>query len=180
MTKSWKTKLIHSDAKIPQGYKSLATPTYRGSTTLFPSASAARDSWDQQRAGYTYGLYGTPTSLELAARICELEGGRFTMILPGGQAAISLIDLALLAAGDHVLVPYSVYGPNKLLTNRLLARFGVEATLYAPTIGEGIAALFRPNTRLVWTESPGSITMEVQDVPAIARVAHERGAIVAL
>ena len=100
--------------------------------------------------------------------------------MPGGQSAISLIDFALLNAGDHVLVPHSVYGPNKVLTNRLLARFGVEATFYDPTIGDGIAALFRPNTRLVWTESPGSITMEVQDVAAIARVAHERGALVAL
>ncbi|MEI4878450.1 hypothetical protein Q8G53_28870, partial [Klebsiella pneumoniae] len=73
MSKSWKTKLIHSDAKIPQGYRSLTTPTFRGSTTLFPSASAVNDTWDQERVGYTYGLYGTPTALELAARVCELE-----------------------------------------------------------------------------------------------------------
>lgn len=177
---SWQTRVLHAQAKLPQGYRSLTTPVYRGSTTLFERAVNVNDTWDQERAGYTYGLYGTPTALELAARICELENGRFTMILPGGQAAIALIDFALLAAGDHVLVPYSVYGPNKLLTNRLLARFGVEATFYDATIGAGIAELFRPNTRLVWTESPGSITMEVQDVPAIARVAHERGAIVAL
>jgi len=172
--------VLHAQAKIPQGYRSLATPVYRGSTTIFERASQVNDTWDQARAGYTYGLYGTPTSMELAARICELEGGRHTMILPGGQAAISLIDLALLAAGDHILVPYSVYGPNKLLTNRLLARFGVEATMYDPTIGAEIAKLFRSNTRLVWTESPGSITMEVQDVPAIAHVAHQRGALVVL
>lgn len=177
---SWQTRVLHAQADIPQGYRSLATPVFRGSTTIFERADKVSDAWDQARAGYTYGLYGTPTALELGARICELEGGRFTIILPGGQAAISLIDFALLAAGDHILVPYSVYGPNKLLTHRLLRRFGIEATLYDPTIGEGIAALFRPNTRLVWTESPGSITMEVQDVPAIARVAHERGALVAL
>jgi cystathionine beta-lyase len=176
----WQTRVLHAQAKIPQGYRSLATPVYRGSTTIFERASQVNDTWDQARAGYTYGLYGTPTSMELAARICELEGGRHTMILPGGQAAISLIDLALLAAGDHILVPYSVYGPNKLLTNRLLARFGVEATMYDATIGAEIAKLFRSNTRLVWTESPGSITMEVQDVPAIAHVAHQRGALVVL
>lgn len=177
---SWQTRVLHAQAKIPVGYRSLVTPVYRGSTTIFERAAQVNDSWDQLHEGYTYGLYGTPTALELAARICELEGGRFTMILPGGQAAISLIDLALLAAGDHVLVPYSVYGPNKVLTNRLLARFGVEATFYDPTAGAGIADLFRTNTRLVWTESPGSITMEVQDVPAIARAAHERGALVVL
>lgn len=78
MTKSWQTKLIHSDAQIPQGYRSLVTPVYRGSTTLFPSASSVNDRWDQARAGYTYGLYGTPTTLELAARICELESGAHT------------------------------------------------------------------------------------------------------
>jgi cysteine-S-conjugate beta-lyase len=180
MNKSWQTKLIHSDARIPEGYRSLATPVYRGSTTLFPVASSVNDRWDQMRAGYTYGLYGTPTTLELAARICELEGGTHTLLTPGGQAAIALVDLSLLSAGDHVLIPASIYKPNRDLTTSLLKRFGVSATFYDPTIGGGIAALIKENTRLVWTESPGSITMEVQDVPAIARAAHERNVLVAL
>jgi cysteine-S-conjugate beta-lyase len=180
MNKSWQTKLIHSDAQIPEGYRSLATPVYRGSTTLFPTASSVNDRWDQMRAGYTYGLYGTPTTLELAARICELEGGTRTLLTPGGQAAIALVDLSFLSAGDHVLIPASVYKPNRDLTTSLLKRFGVSATFYDPTIGGGIAALIKENTRLVWTESPGSITMEVQDVPAIARAAHERNVLVAL
>jgi cysteine-S-conjugate beta-lyase len=174
MTKTWQTKLIHSDAKIPQGYRSLATPVYRGSTTLFPSASAANDSWDQSRVGYTYGLYGTPTTLELAARICELESGGKTILTPGGQAAIALIDFALLENGDHLLVPASVYGPNRKLTMELLSRFGIRTSFYDPSIGSGISALIQENTRLIWTESPGSITMEVQDVPAIAAAAHQR------
>ncbi len=180
MDKTWQTRLIHPDATVPEGYRSLATPVYRGSTTLFPSASAVTDAWDQERAGYTYGLYGTPTSLELAARICELEGGRHTIVTPGGQAAISLIDLALLQAGDHVLIPLSVYRPNRQLTTSLLARFGVTATFYDPLAGAGIEALIQENTRLVWTESPGSVTMEVQDVPAIAAAAHARNATVIL
>jgi cysteine-S-conjugate beta-lyase len=180
MTKSWKTKLVHTDAKIPQGYKSLATPVYRGSTTVFPSSAAVRDTWDQNRAGYTYGLYGTPTALELAARICELESGAHTILAPGGQAAISLIDLALLQAGDHMLVPASVYFPNRQLTTRLLARFGVTTTFYEPTIGAGISALLQDNTRLVWCESPGSITMEVQDLPAIVVASHARNVLVVL
>src|SRR5579871_392789 len=180
MTKSWQTKLIHSDAKIPAGYRSLATPVYRGSTTLFPSAAAVTDSWDQERIGYTYGLYGTPTVLELAARISELESGAHTILTPGGQAAISLIDFALLQAEDHVLVPASVYGPNRMLTTDLLAHFGVSATFYDPCIGGEIAALFQPNTRLVWTESPGSITMEVQDLPAISAAARARNVKVVL
>ena len=174
MTKTWQTKLIHSDAKIPTGYKSLATPTYRGSTTVFPSAASVKDTWDQHKVGYTYGLYGTPTALELAARICELESGKHTILAPGGQAAISLINFALLQAGDHILVPASVYYPNRKLTTQLLSRFGVIGTFYDPLIGAGISALIQENTRLIWTESPGSITMEVQDIPAIVAAAHAR------
>jgi cysteine-S-conjugate beta-lyase len=180
MTKSWQTKLIHSDAKIPEGYRSLATPVFRGSTTLFPSASAVNDYWDQFKVGYTYGLYGTPTSLELAARICELESGAHTILMPGGQGAIALINFAMLQTGDHILLPLSVYYPNRKLTTQLLSRFGITSTFYDPLIGEGISALIQDNTRLVWTESPGSITMEVQDIPAIAAAAHARGVKVVL
>ncbi len=106
--------------------------------------------------------------------------GARTILTPGGQSAISLIDFALLKAGDHVLVPRSVYGPNRQLTTSLLSRFGISATFYDPTIGAGIAEQIKESTRLVWTESPGSVTMEVQDVPAIAAAAHERGVIVVL
>jgi cystathionine beta-lyase len=174
MSKNWKTKLIHTDAKIPQGYRSLVTPVYRGSTTVFPSAAAVRDTWDQHRVGYTYWLYGTPTALELAGRICELESGKHTILTPGGQNAISLINLAFLQTGDHMLIPASVYFPNRKLATTLLARFGVTASYYDPMIGSGIASLIQQNTRLVWCESPGSITMEVQDLPAIVAAAHAR------
>ncbi len=180
MPKHWKTKLIHSDVAVPEGYRSLTTPTYRGSTTVFPDASAVTDAWDQYETGYTYGLYGTPTTLELAGRICELEEGYRTIITPGGQCAISLIDLALLKTGDHILVPESIYGPNRKLANDLLRRFGAQVTYYQPTIGRDIGGLIQPNTRLVWCESPGSITMEVQDVPAIAHAAHSAGALVVM
>ncbi len=180
MKKHWKTRLIHSDATIPDGFRSLNTPVYRASTTLFPDAAAVTDAWDQYEAGYTYGLYGTPTTLELAARVCELEGGYRTIITPGGQNAISLINLALLRAGDHVLLPESVYGPNRKLGNDVLRRFGVQVGYYDPTLGAGIAAVIQPNTRVVWCESPGSISMEVQDVPAIAEAAHAAGALVVM
>lgn len=180
MSRTWQTRLLHSNATAPEGYRSLATPVYRGSTTLFPSASAVTDQWDQERVGYTYGLYGTPTSLELAARICELENGRHTILTPGGQSAISLIDFALLNTGDHILVPLSVYRPNRTLTTALLSRFGVSATFYDPLIGAGIASLIQENTRLIWTESPGSVTMEVQDIPAIVAAAHARNVTVVL
>jgi cystathionine beta-lyase len=180
MSKTWKTKLIHSDAKIPEGYRSLSTPTFRGSTTLFPCASTVNDTWDQERVGYTYGLYGTPTVLELAARVCELESGSHTILTPGGQAAISLIDLALLQSGDHLLLPASAYYPNRKLATRLLSRFGIVTDFYDPSIGAGISSLIQENTRLIWCESPGSITMEVQDLPAIVAAAHERNVRVVL
>jgi cystathionine beta-lyase len=180
MAKSWKTRLIHSDVRVPQGYRSLASPVFRGSTTLFPDAASVDDSWDQYEVGYTYGLYGTPTTLELAGKICELEKGYRTIVTPGGQGAISLINLALLKSGDHILIPENVYTPNRQLARNVLRRFGVETSFYPPEVGAGIKDLLRENTRLVWCESPGSITMEVEDVPAIAEAAHARGVLVAL
>jgi cystathionine beta-lyase len=180
MAKDWKTRLIHSDAEIPQGFRSLTTPVYRASTVVFSDAAAATDDWNQYEVGYTYGLYGTPTTLELAGKVCELEKGLRTIITPGGQAAISLIHVALLKSGDHVLLPESIYGPNRKFANDILRRFSVEVGYYPPCCGAEIKASFRPNTRVVWCESPGSVTMEVQDVPAITKAAHERGALVVL
>jgi len=172
--------LIHSDVRVPEGYRSLASPVFRGSTTLFPDAASVDDGWDQPGVGYTYGLYGTPTTLELAGKICELEKGYRTIVTPGGQGAISLINFAFLKSGDHILLPQSAYTPSRKLARNVLRRFGVEAGFYPPEIGAGIKDLLRENTRLVWCESPGSITMEVQDVPAIAAAAHARGALVAM
>jgi cysteine-S-conjugate beta-lyase len=180
MTKNWKTKLIHSDAKIPEGFRSLSTGVQRASTVLFADAASVRDDWDQYEVGYTYGLYGTPTTLELAARVCELEGGYRTLITPGGQCAISLINLAFLKAGDHVLIPESVYTPNRKFAVQVLRKFGVEVGFYSPESVTQFQGLLQKNTRLVWCESPGSITMEVQDVPAIVEEAHAAGAVVVL
>ena len=180
MSKDWKTKLIHFAGEIPEGFRSLVTPVYRGSTVLFRDAASTPDDWDQYEVGYTYGLYGTPTTLELAARVCELEKGFRTLITAGGQGAISLIHFCLLKSGDHVLLPESIYAPNRKFTNDILRRFSVEVSYYPPDAGPGISAFLRPNTRAVWCESPGSITMEVQDVPAIAEQVHKQDALVVL
>ncbi|MEJ7759335.1 MAG: cystathionine beta-lyase [Gemmatimonadaceae bacterium] len=174
----WTTKLIHSDAEYAEGFESLVTPVFRGSTTVFPRAADVKDDW-RHEAGYSYGLFGTPTTRELASRIAELEKGERTFLTPGGQAAIALIYFAFTSAGDHVLAPDSAYGPNRAL-DHVLRRFGVEVEYYPPLEGFELEARMRPNTRLIWCESPGSITMEVQDVPAIAEVAHRHGALVAL
>jgi cystathionine beta-lyase len=179
MPLSWRTKLIHPAAGAPAGFQSLAYPTYRGSTTLFAHAAQLHEDWRQEKP-YGYGLYGTPTTLELAARIAELEGATHTFIVPGGQAAIALIDFAFLSNGDHLLIPESIYGPNRQLADDLLSRLGIVVEYYDPMMGRDIASLMRDTTRLIWCESPGSVTMEVQDVPAIAAAAHERGVVVAM
>ena len=177
---SWRSRLTQPDALAPPGFRSLVPAVHRGATTTFENAASARDTWDQDDLAYTYGQYGTPTARELAARVCELEGGYRTFIVPGGQSALALVDLAMLEAGNHVLLPESIYGPNRNLADVLLRRLGIEVSYYPPLAGSDIATHFRPNTRLVWCESPGSNTMEVQDVPAIVDAAHARGAVVAL
>jgi len=176
----WRSRLIHPTARAPGNFRSLATPTYRGSTVLFERQADLADDWRQAEAGYTYGLYGTPTVLELGARIAEIEGARFSFVVPGGQAAISLIYLACCKSGSHALVPQTAYGPNRALAAGLLKGLGIEVESYDPLIGAGIALRIRDNTTLIWVESPGSVTMEVQDVPAIVAAAHGRGVPVAL
>jgi cystathionine beta-lyase len=176
----WRTKLLDPAPFARRDYVSLATPVYRGSTVVFENQAAVSDSWQQAEHGYSYGLYGTPTTLELSARIAHLEGARHTFIVPGGQAAIALVYLSYCRAGGHALIPNSVYGPNKDMAEGLMANFGVTVERYDPMIGAGISDLIRENTQLIWCESPGSVTMEIQDVPAIVAAAHARGVPVAL
>ena len=182
----WRTKLIHTQTNTPVGYRSLAPSTHRASTNVFPSVAEIRSDWRQDRMPYTYGLYGTPTAVELCLRIAELEGGGHTLLTSSGQAAIALIHLSFLTPGDHVLIPHNIYGPNQELADGLISRLKVEVEYYDPLIGAQITSLLKPNTRLVWLESPGSITMETQDVPAITaavrahNTTHSRKVVVAL
>ena len=147
---------------------------------VFERQADVSDDWRQTENGYTYGLYGTPTVLELGARIAEIEGAHHSFIVPGGQAAISLIYLAFCKTGAHALVPFTAYGPNRELASGLLRNLGITVEAYDPLIGAGIARLIRDDTALIWVESPGSVTMEVQDVPAIVAAAHARKVPVAL
>lgn len=176
----WRSKLIHPRATIPKGYQSLATPTYRGSTTVFRRQAAVVDDWRQAELGYTYGSYGTPTVLELGARIAEIEGAKHTFVVPAGQAAIALVYLSLCKTGQHALVPRTAYGPNRDMAAKMLKGLGIEVEEYDPLMGAGISRLIRHNTALIWTESPGSVTMEIQDVPAIVAAAHAKQVPVAL
>ena len=177
---NWRTTLIHSQVKVPVGFRSLVTPVFRGSTTLFPQAARIVDTWNHDDVPYTYGSHGTPTTLELAARIAELEHGYRCFLTPSGQSALVLVYLACLASGDHVLVPDSVYGPSRAFADNVLRRYGVEVEYYPALTGAEIASRFRSNTRLIWCESPGSNTMEVQDVPVIVEAAHQRNVPVAM
>ena len=176
----WRTKLLDPKPLARQDYASLATPVYRGSTVVFDDQAAIIDDWQQADKGYSYGLYGTPTTLELASRIAGIEGARETFIVPGGQAAIALIYLAYCKAGSHALVPHSAYGPNKAMAEGLMRGLNVEVEPYDPMIGARISDLIRENTALIWCESPGSVTMEIQDVPAIVKAAHAKDVAVAL
>jgi cystathionine beta-lyase len=176
----WRTKLLDPTPLARQDYTSLATPVYRGSTVVFKDQASVTDDWQQEEFGYSYGLYGTPTTLELAARISQIEGAHNSFIVPGGQSAIALIYLAYCQAGSHALVPHSAYGPNKSMAEGLLRGLNIEVVAYDPMIGADIKDLIRENTALIWCESPGSVTMEIQDVPAIVAAGHARGVAVAL
>jgi cystathionine beta-lyase len=180
MAQNWQTKLVHSSVKVPGGFRALSVPVERASTVVFSDCESAVGGWDVEADGYTYGIHGTPTVHALAGRIAEFEGGARTLLVPSGLAALTLVDMAMLSADSHVLMPDNVYVPNRLLAIQLLRRFGVEASFYPADAGAAVAEHFRPNTHLIWVESPGSITMEVQDVPAIAGAAHAHGVIVAM
>ena len=153
-------------------------PVYHASTILFPSVAALESA--KPRQGTYYGRYGTPTTAALEEAVAELEGGDRAIVVGSGKTAINAMLMALLRAGDHLLVVDTVYGPTRAFCTGTLARFGIETTFYDPLLGAGIAELIRPETRLVFTESPGSLTFEMQDIPAIAAVAHAQGCLVAM
>jgi len=151
-------------------------PVHHVSTVLYPTA----EDFLARRARYLYGRRGTPTSEALETALRELEGADCAgvALLPSGLAAISTALLTVLNAGDHLLVTDSVYEPTRKFCDGVLKRYGITTTYYDPLIGADIAALIAPNTRAVFVEAPGSLTFEVQDVPAIAAAAHARGAVV--
>lgn len=174
------TKIVHHPYVAPEGFAAFPMAIHHASTVVFPNVAAMRSSRWQDKTSYTYGLHGTPTSFTLEARLASIEGGEHCLLAPSGLAAISLIDFAFLKTGDDVLIPDNAYNPNRELGQWLTDHFGISARYYDPMIGEKIADLIQTNTKLIWTEAPGSVSMEVPDIPAICRAAHARGALVAL
>jgi len=170
------TRLVHAGREPKRFHGFVNTPIYRGSTILFPTA-AALEANDQE---FTYGRLGTPTVRSLEEAIAELEGGYDTRLTPSGLSAIATTLLALLSAADHLLISDAVYRPTRRFCDHVLTRLGVEVTYYDPLVGERIKDLIKRNTKVVFTESPSSLTFEVQDIPAIAAAAHAAGAMVVL
>jgi cysteine-S-conjugate beta-lyase len=170
------TRLVHAGREPARQHGFVNTPIYRGSTVIFPTV-AALEANDQ---AFTYGRLGTPTVRALEEAIAELEGGYRTLLTPSGLSAIATSLLAFLAAGDELLIVDSVYRPARRFCDNVLNRLGVTITYYDPRIGADIARLITKKTKVVFTESPGSQTFEVQDVPAIAKAGHAAGAVVIL
>ena len=178
--KSLQTTLIHTDYTPPGGFDAYPPAIHRASTVLFENVAALRSGDWKNKTAYTYGLHGTPTTFTLEARLAEIEGGNHCLLAPSGLSAISMVDFAFLTSGDDVLLPDNVYNPNRELGRWLSQDFGISARYYDPLIGSGIAELIQPNTKLIWTEAPGSVSMEVPDLRAICDAAHARGVLVAL
>jgi cysteine-S-conjugate beta-lyase len=172
------TKVIHTDYTPPSGFAAIPYAVHRASTVIFANVAAMRSRNWKRKDGYTYGLHGTPTTFMLEAQLARLEGGKHTLLTPSGLAAITLVNLTLLNAGDEVLLPDNVYGPSKEQAELLLSRLGITHRLYDPMQPEALQ--FTANTKLLWLEAPGSVTMEVPDVPALVKQAKAHGVLTAI
>jgi len=172
------TRIVTTGRHPEDHHGAVNTPVYHASTILFPTVAALRDANAAMRHENVvyYGRRGTPTSFALEEAIADLEGGHDCRLTPSGLSAVTTALLSLLESGDHLLMTDSVYDPTRVFCDRILTRMGVETTYYDPLIGGDIAGLMKPNTRVVFVESPGSLTFEVQDIPAIATAAHKGGA----
>lgn len=173
------TLCLRSLASTSDGFDSLVVPVHRASTIVFPTVQAYQERREAIYDGYSYGLYGTPTSRALERRIAALEHAERSIVLPSGFAAIALVTLASVEAGGNVLFPDNCYDTVRPFAARFLAGLGIEAIYYDPSNASAVADLINGKTGLVWVESPGSVTLEVQDVPAIVAVCSQRGVKVA-
>ncbi|WP_339833152.1 cystathionine beta-lyase [uncultured Parvibaculum sp.] len=176
MKKKQDTLIVNAGRNPDANFGIVNPPVYHASTILYSTLDAVRT----RKQPFTYGRRGTPTSAALQEAIAELEGGYRTLLTPSGLSAVTTALLAHLKSGDHLLITDSVYEPSRQFCERVLRRYGIDVEYYDPCIGSGIGALIKPNTAVVFAESPGSVTFEVQDIPAIAEVTHKSGAILML
>jgi cysteine-S-conjugate beta-lyase len=174
------TDLIHHDYTPPAGFCAPQPGVFKASTIIFPNVAAMRARDWKNKAGYTYGLLGTPTTFLLEERIAALEGGKQCVLVPSGLAAIANVNFALLKTGDEVLLPDNAYGPAKALAAAEMKNWGIGHQLYDPMNPEDLAARISEKTRLVWLEAPGSVTMEFPPLAHLAHICRERGITTAL
>jgi cystathionine beta-lyase len=169
------TLLVHLERDLERSAGLVNPPVYRGSTVLFPDVATYESRDPDNYKSMRYGVHGTPTTFALEDAVAKLEGGYAAVAVPSGLAAIMIALCAYTKAGDHILMVDSTYGPCRNFCERRLKGYGVEVEYYDPRIGAGIEKLIRKNTTLVYCEAPGSLTFEMQDIPAIAKVAHAHG-----
>ncbi|TSA14801.1 MAG: aminotransferase class I/II-fold pyridoxal phosphate-dependent enzyme [Comamonadaceae bacterium] len=169
------TALIHHPYCPPEGFAAPQPGVFKASTVIFPNVAAMRNFDWKDKSAYTYGLHGTPTTYTLEERLCTLEGGLQCLLLPSGLAAIANVALSLLRSGDEVLIPDNAYGPNKVLAQGELVAWGISHRYYDPMDAQDLAAKISPQTRLVWLEAAGSVTLEFPDLCQLVRVCKERG-----
>ncbi len=168
--KDLSTQLIHHPYQPPAGFEAVSVPVHRASTVIFPNVAALRQRDWKHKTGYTYGLAGTPTTFTLEARIATLEGGHYCSLVPSGLAAVALVNMAFLRAGDELLIPDNAYGPNKTLAEHEMQAWGISHRYYDPMDPEDLRQKLSDKTRLVWLEVPGSITLEFPDIKALTAV----------
>ena len=166
------TTLVTTGRDPDANFGIINPPVYHASTVLYPTV----DALNREDAKVTYGRRGTPTTFALQDAVAELEGGYRSLVTPSGLSACSIALLGHLGAGDHLLITDSVYGPTRTFCNKVLSRYGVDVEYYPPTVGSKIQSLIKPNTKVIFVEAPGSQTFEMQDIPAIAKVAHQNNA----
>ncbi len=174
-TTSQETKLVTGGRHPEDQHGVVNPPVYRASTVTFPTLAALNHASANPYEGVYYGRIGTPTTQALEEAVTLIEDGYRTVVLPSGLAAITTALMAFLKSGDHLLMVDNVYGPTRRFCDSVLASYGIETTYYDPMVGAAIATQIRPNTRVIFTEAPGSLTFEVQDIPAIAEAAHRKG-----
>jgi cysteine-S-conjugate beta-lyase len=166
-----RTKLAHAGRRPSEQHGFVNTPIYRGSTVLFQTL----EDFSARKARFSYATQGTPTTTALESAWTELSGGAGTVLAPSGLAAIALALFTAVKSGDHVLVTDAVYKPSRIFCDTVLRRMGVETSYYEPVMGAAIESMIRPNTSVIFIETPGSQTFEVQDAPAIAALARSKG-----
>lgn len=174
------TDLIHHGYTPPAEFQSPLPGTFKASTVFFPNVAAMRQREWKDKSAYTYGTHGTPSSFTLEERLCTLEGGRHCVLTPSGLSALAVAAFAVLKTGDHVLIPDNSYGPNKVLAEGELTSFGISHSYYDASNPSDLEAKIQPNTKMVWLEAPGSVSMEFPDLIGLLQVCKLHSVVTAL